>query len=199
MKRRIERDRSMMGWLTDLSESMQVTGQGLDTSIRDAALRPAPAHLEYVLEPLGEPGSLIDHLATVATRSRSGTIQQALGAVIFSRARDVDVLIRQVDSVIVPVGRQRITVEEEALGTLTQQRAVAMVMVGLYVGVIAMMLGTPSLASFYRGVTGQLVLGGVLCFYTFVVWLMGVIVRTPKWAEWNMDEVVRLEAELRAS
>jgi hypothetical protein len=197
MKRRIERDRAMVNWITDLKEAMQTTGQGLDSSIRDAAQRPAPAHLETVLDPLRDPGSIIDNLAAVADRARSDTIRQALASVIFSRTRDVDILIAQIDTVILPVSRQRIMVEEEAMGTLTQQRAVAMVMLGIYAAILATIFSTQSLAAFYRGLEGQLLLAGVLAFYTFVVWLMGRIVRTPKWTEFDMAQVVRLEAQLR--
>jgi len=194
-KKRLERTRRFVEGLHLIGQRVEIANQPLDLALQEVGRKP-PHGLSYIFAPLAGTGSVIENLAEAGNRSRSSIIKQAMGLLILSRSRSVDQLLRVLNTVVIPIIDQKVTIEEENLSILTQQRTVIMAMTFLMGGMFFLSQRSSTYATFYQSFTGQVVLVFLGLFLVGAVWLVGQILKVPKETDWILEKMVELENKL---
>ena len=188
--RRLAMERAFLGQLRNLRDRMAISNQSLDTALQELG-RSAGGPVAQVLAPLARGGSVVGNLVEVGERSRSPVVEYACGVLIWSRTRSLDSLIEVIDNVLLEVGEAQLAIEEEALVTLSQQRAVTLAMGGLMTVMFLAIIRVELFREYYRTTTGQLVLLAVLLIFAGLVILLGALVRTGGWTRWNLSKLAQ--------
>lgn len=194
-KRRLTMERSFLGQLRNLRDRMAVSNQSLDTALQELG-RNAPDELEYVFEPLKRGGSVVANIVEMGERSRSPIVEYAAGVLIWARSRSLDTLIEAIDEILLPVGEAQLAVQEEAMVTLTQQRAVTFAMSGLMILMFAIVIRVDVFRTYYATFGGQVVLGIVMVFFAGLVIALGLIVRVGGWTRWDLSALAQEQERL---
>ena len=193
--RRLKMERGFLEKLRDLRDRMSVSNQSLDTALQEIGRNPGK-ELEYVLSPLARGGSVVANIVETGVRSRSPVVEYACGVLIWARSRSLDSLIQAIDEILLPVGEAQLMVQEEAMVTLTQQRAVTMAMAGLMGFMFAVVVRVELFATYYQTSTGNLVLAFVIIIFSGLVGILGIIVRVPGWTRWDLPALAAQQERL---
>lgn len=193
---RLRMERAFLGQLRHLRDQMAVGNHSLDTALQEIGLQPG-RELQYVLSPLARSGSIAENIVECGVRSRSPLVEQACGVLIVARTRSLDALIAAIDEVLLPVGDAQLAVQEEALVTLSQQRAVTFAMAALMAFMFATVIRVEAFRAFYQTPAGMLVLLGAAGIFFVLVGLLGRIVAVPRWTRWSMPRLAELESRPR--
>ncbi|MFN2568004.1 MAG: hypothetical protein ABR564_00155 [Candidatus Dormibacteria bacterium] len=196
MGRQLHMERAFLAQLRNLRDRMAVSHQSLDTALQEIGRNPGSPELAHVLAPLSRGGSVVDNLVESGVRSRSPLIENAFGVLIWARSRSLDAIIQAIDEVLTPVGEAQLAVREEAMVTLTQQRAVTCAMALLMLVMFGAVMRVEVFRSYYETVTGNLVLGLVLGLFTLLVLLLGMIVRIDSWSRWDLRRLAGEQGRL---
>ncbi|MGC8461474.1 MAG: type II secretion system F family protein [Candidatus Dormibacteria bacterium] len=194
-KHQLNMERAFLQQLRNLRDRMALTNQSLDTALQEIGRNPGK-ELRYVLSPLARGGSVVQNIVECANRSRSPLLENALSVLIWSRSRSLESLIDAINEIILPIGEAQLAVSEEAMTTLTQQRAVTMAMAALMTVMFISVIRVPIFRSFYSTLEGAIVLSVVILMFTFLVWILSVIVRIESWTRWNVKEIARQQEQL---
>lgn len=186
MARQLRMERAFLAQLRNLHDRMAVSHQSLDTALQEIGRHPASPELGFVLAPLARGGSTVDNLVECGLRSRSPLIENAIGVLIWSRSRSLDAIIEAIDEVLTPVGEAQLAVREEAMVTLTQQRAVTCAMALLMLVMFGAVMRVEIFRTYYETVTGNVVLALVLGLFTLLVVMLSLIVRVDTWSRWDL-------------
>jgi hypothetical protein len=189
---RLRMERAFLAELRHLRDRMAVGNQSLDTALQEIGLKPGRV-LRHVLSPLARGGPVVDNIVECAVRSRSPIVEQACIVLIVARTRNLDALISAIDDVLVPVADAQLAVQEEALVTLAQQRAVTFAMAGLLGFMFATVMRVDAFRAYYASAQGLVVLALALALFLALVSLLGRIVAVPTWTRWDMSAVAELE------
>jgi hypothetical protein len=183
--RRLRMERAFLGQLRNLRDRMAVSNQSLDTALIELGRNAGP-DLGYVLAPLARGGSTIANIVEMGVRARSPIVEQAAAVLIWARSRSSDFLIDTIDTVLIPVGEAQLAIQEEAMVTLAQQRAVTFAMAALISAMLAIALSVDTLRTYYQSVGGQVVLVVVVLLFAALVMFLGLIVRPQSWTRWDL-------------
>jgi hypothetical protein len=193
-KRALARDREFIAMIRELRDRMAVSNQSLDTALLEIAAQP-PRLLESVLAPLRQGGLIGDSLAACAIRSRSPIQEQACGVLMWARSRSLDALISTIDTVLLPVADAQLAVEEEAMVTLTQQRAVSMAMAVLMLVMFLSVARVGSFRAYYQSPAGTVVVTVVVAMFCGLVAAVNRLARPTRWTRWNMAALAEAERQ----
>ncbi len=193
--RRLRMERAFLGQLRNLRDRMAVSNQSLDTALQELGRNPGP-DLGFVLAPLARGGSTITNVVEMGVRARSPIVEQVAAVLIWARSRSSDFLIQTIDTVLIPVGEAQLAIQEEAMVTLAQQRAVTFAMSSLLVLMLAIALGVDTLRAYYQSFAGQVVLIVVAVLFTGLVIFLGLIVRPQTWTRWNLRRLAEEQERL---
>lgn len=193
--RRLRLERAFLAQLRNLRDRMAVSRQSLDVALQEIGRNPGP-ELRHVLAPLARGGSTVDAIVECGARSRSPLIEHACGVLIWARSRNLEAIIDAIDGVLIPVGEAQLAVREEAMVTLTQQRAVTSAMALLMLVMFAAVMRVEAFREFYRTVTGNIVLALVTLLFVLLVALLGRIVRVDRWSRWDLGALAREQGRL---
>lgn len=193
--RRLKMERAFLGQLRNLRDRMSVSNQSLDTALQEIGRSPG-RELEYVLAPLARGGSVVQNIVETGVRSRSPVVEYACGVLIWARSRSLDSLIEAIDEILLPVGDAQLAVQEEALVTLTQQRAVTFAMAALMGFMFFVIDRVDIFNAYYRTTEGSIVLGVVMLIFAGLVFALGVIVRVSTWTRWDLRKLAREQERL---
>lgn len=186
--RRLKMERAFLGQLRNLRDRMSVSNQSLDTGLQELGRNAGP-ELKYVFEPLARGGSVVENLVEMGTRSRSPIVEGAAGVLIWARTRSLDTLIQAIDDILLPVGEAQMSLQEEAMVTLSQQRAVTFAMIALMSVMFINVIKVDNFRAFYQSFGGQIVLAVVIAMFMFLVWVLKIIVKTPTWTRWDLSRL----------
>ena len=194
--RRLAMERGFLERLRDLRDRMSVSNQSLDTALQEIGRNPGD-ELVYVMSPLARSGSVVANIVEMGRRSRSPIVENAAGVLIWARSRSLDSLIQAIDEIILPVGQAQLSVQEEALVTLSQQRAVTMAMTGLMLFMFFMTMRVPVFQTYYQSFpTGPIVLGIVIGMFAGLVGILGILVRLDTWTRWDLDRLAEQQEKV---
>ncbi len=193
--RKLKMERAFLERLRDLRDRMSVSNQSLDTALQEIGRNPGK-ELEYVLTPLARGGSIVQNIVDCGRRSRSPVVEYACGVLIWARSRSLDALIEAIDEILLPVGEAQLAVQEEAMITLTQQRAVTMAMSGLMIFMFMVVVRVELFSAYYQTAMGNAVLAFVLLIFAGLVGILGVIVRIGNWTRWDLRKLAEQQERL---
>lgn len=196
MARHLRMERAFLGQLRNLRDRMAISHQSLDTALQEIGRSPGSSELAVVLAPLSRGGSIVDNLVECGLRSRSPLIENAFGVLIWARSRSLDAIIEAIDDVLIPVGEAQLAVREEAMVTLTQQRAVTCAMAVLMLVMFGAVMRVEVFRTYYQTVTGNVVLALVIGLFTLLVLLLGMIVRVDTWSRWDLPHLAAEQGRL---
>jgi hypothetical protein len=194
-KRTLIMERSFLQQLRNLRDRMALSNQSLDTALQEVG-RNAPGELRYILAPLARGGSVAANIVDAGVRSRSAVVEYACGVLLWARTRSLDGLIEAIDTVLLEVGEAQLAVQEEALTTLTQQRAVTMAMTALMGVMFFAVIRVPLFRDYYQTLTGQLVLLFVMAVFAGLVGLLSILVRVSGWTRWDLQKLAEQQDRL---
>jgi len=184
-RRRLRLERAFLDQMRVLRDRMAIGNQSLDTALQEIGRNPG-RELAGLLLPLTRGGSIVENIVECGVRSRSPIIENACGLLIWARTRSLDALISIIDDVLLPVGEAQLSVAEESLVTLTQQRAVSFAMAALMTLMFVAIVRVDAFRSYYRSVPGSLVLLIAVAMFAALVAAVGRIVGTTRWTRWNL-------------
>jgi hypothetical protein len=192
-QRRLDMERALAALVLEVQALMRQSNLALDRALREAARHPAPA-LAWVLAPLAGDAPIGTCLEEVGRRARSPLADLVVTALLLARTHGPGTFVQVAEQVLKPVLELSAEIQEENHATLAQQRAAALAVGAIMVGLLVAVLRVPSMHGFYVSPAGQLVLLSVLAMYVALVWLIGQVARPLGWAAWDLA-AVRREAE----
>jgi len=193
--RRLRMERAFLAQLRNLRDRMAVSNQSLDTALQGIGRNPG-TELGHVLAPLARGGSTVDNVVEMGIRARSPIVEQASAVLIWARSRSSDFLIQTIDNVLIPVGEAQLAVQEEALVTLSQQRAVTVAMSCLLALMLGVILRVDTLRAYYQTVVGQVVLLVVFALFALLIMSLSRIARSRAWTRWNLRRLAQEQESL---
>lgn len=194
--RSLRMERAFLTQLRHVRDLMAIGNQPLDSALQEIGRNPG-RELQYVLAPLAQGGSIVDNLVACGIRARSPIVEQACCVLIWARTRSLDALIGAIDDVLLPVGEAQLAVQEEAVVTLAQQRAVTFAMAGLLLFMFATVLRVDAFRAFYQTSAGAAVLLASTGIFFALVAALGRIVSVPKWTRWDLRRLAEQETRPR--
>ncbi len=192
-QRRLDMERALAALVLEVQALMRQSNLALDRALREAARHPAPA-LAWVLAPLAGDAPVATCLEEVGRRAHSPLADLVVTALLLARTHGPETFAQMAEQVLNPVLELSVEIQEQNHATLAQQRAAALAVGTIMLGLLVAVLHVPSMHDFYVSAPGQLVLLSVLAMYVALVWLIGRVARPLGWAEWDLA-AVRREAE----
>ncbi|MBV8445779.1 MAG: hypothetical protein JOZ92_07680 [Candidatus Dormibacteraeota bacterium] len=184
-RRRLRAERAFMTVLRELRDRIAVSNQSLDTALIEIARTP-PRELQYILQPLAAGGDITLAIVECGERAHSPVMEQAFGVLLWARTRSLDALITAIDQVMLPVGEAQLAVEEEALVTLSQQRAVTLAMAALMLVMFVSVLRVSSFRAYYQTATGSVVVLIVVLMFALLIALVSRLGAVAGWTRWDL-------------
>ena len=191
-RRRLRAERAFMTLLRELRDRIAVSNQSLDTALLEIAESP-PRELQFMLRPLATGGDITLAIVECGERSRSPVIEQACGVLLWARTRSLDALITAIDQVLLPVGDAQLAVEEEALVTLSQQRAVTLAMAALMLVMFVSVLRVSSFRAYYQTATGNIVVLVVVLMFWGLIATVSRLGGVASWTRWDLRRMASEE------
>jgi hypothetical protein len=196
--RQVKSDAALVSFVVELVQTMKQSKLDVERSLKEIARHPNSL-LTYILQPLTTDARLTESLIEVSDRAQSPMAQRIVMCLIASRTSTPKAFVEASEAILIPNMAKDVELSRENNGLRSQQKHTSILIV-LIMSAMFLVLTRVDIFNFFYAHTipGQITIGVIGGMVIGLVWLIGQMIRIPKWTEWDVRQfATELEAAAR--
>jgi hypothetical protein len=196
--RQVKTDAALASFVRELVQTMKQSKIDVERSLKEIARTPNSL-LSDILQPLRTEARVPEALIEVADRAQSPMAQRIAICLIASRTSTPKAFVEAAEAILIPFMEKDVELSRENNGLRAQQKQTSIMLV-LIMSAMFLVLTRVDIFNFFYAHTlaGQITVAGIGGMVAGLVWLIGQLIRIPKWTEWDVRQFQKeLEAAAR--
>jgi hypothetical protein len=189
--RQVKADAALVSFVVELVQTMKQSKLDVERSLKEIARRP-DSLLAFTLAPLTTDVRLTEALIEVADRAQSPMAQRIVMCLIASRTSTPKAFVEASEAILIPNMAKDVELSRENNGLRSQQKQTSILIVLIMTAMFLVLTRVDIFNFFYaHTIPGQVTIGIIGLMMVALVWLIGQMIRIPRWTEWDVRQFAK--------
>lgn len=189
--RQVKTDAALVSFVVELVQTMQQSKIDVERSLKEISRHPNSL-LRYILQPLTTEARVTDSLIEMADRAQSPMAQRIAMCLIASRTSTPKAFVDASNTILIPSMNKDVELSRENNGLRAQQKQTSVLIVLIMSAMFLTLTRVDIFSYFYISTfAGQITLAIIILMIFGLVGLIGLMIRVPKWTEWDVRQFAK--------